>query len=158
MGDQNRTATALIVLGCPQLPVQTSIALWLSHELRLRGVEVTICGTPSARKLVAVADPDSHYRGTMEDLDACIGRLADGEADYDCSVIFVHNDGGLSYAATIASITDGLVVPVIYGDHAAALADSLPFDCRPAVAPATHNPGPLKRAIREVFPWDALNR
>jgi len=158
MSDQNRPATALIVLGCPQLPVQTSIALWLSHELRSKGIEVTICGTPSARKLLAVADPDGHYRGVMEDLDACIGRLADGGEEYDCSVIFVHNDGGISYAATVASITDGRVVPVIYGENAAALAGSLPFACSPAVAPATHNPGPLQRAIREVFPWDALNR
>jgi len=54
---ENDEKTALILLGCPQVPVQTSMALYLVHGLKQQGIRPVIAGTTAARKLMEVADP-----------------------------------------------------------------------------------------------------
>ncbi len=152
-GDEGKTA--LIMLGCPQVPVQTSAAIYLAYRLKRSGVRAVIAGTPSARKLVQLADPEGHYIGSVEDLDKCIAGMAEGKKTYHSSFVFIHNDAGVSYAATTAAISGGQVYPVIFGSEAEALAAAIEFPCTKIVAPATHNPMPLKRKIDEVMGWDA---
>ena len=72
---EENAPTALILLGCPQVPVQTSLAIYLCHALKAHGILPTIAGTTSARKLVDVADPEGHYIGPFIDLDACIAHV-----------------------------------------------------------------------------------
>jgi hypothetical protein len=36
---------ALLVMGCPEVPVQMSIVLYLSHKLSKAGYDVTVAGT-----------------------------------------------------------------------------------------------------------------
>ncbi|MCC7565681.1 MAG: DUF1890 domain-containing protein [Methanomicrobiaceae archaeon] len=155
---QGEGADALILLGCPQVPVQTSAALYLAHALSRAGIRPRIAGTPAARKLVEVADPERHYAADLADLDGCIGEMAEGRGGYRYCFAFIHNDSGVAYAATVAAISQAHIVAVLFGEHAEALAGEIEFPCERIVAPAPHNPLPLKRRIDEVLTWVASNQ
>ncbi|MBO4354994.1 MAG: DUF1890 family protein, partial [Methanomicrobium sp.] len=43
---------ALLVLGCPQVPIQTTAVLYIAGRLKKAGIRTVIAGTPSARLLV----------------------------------------------------------------------------------------------------------
>lgn len=143
--------TALLLLGCPQVPVQTSVAIYLCHALKAHGILPTIAGTISARKLIDVADPEGHYIGASIDLDACIAAIAEKERDFDQIFVFVHNDGGVSYAGTISAISRGRLIAVVYGEHAEEVAATITFPCEKVVAKAVHNPMPLVHKLKEVL-------
>ncbi|MFY9982986.1 MAG: DUF1890 family protein, partial [Methanoregula sp.] len=66
--DTHSSKTALLVLGCPQVPVQTSIALYLISRLKSSGITPIIAGNKAANTLLFVADPDRHYLGEVTDL------------------------------------------------------------------------------------------
>jgi hypothetical protein len=104
---------AVLVLGCPQVPVQTSIALYLAAHLRKKGVVPVIAGNRAARLNAEVSDPDRHYTGETMDLDRFIEDLAADRRKFDYYFIFIHNDAGISYAATVQSITGATVVALI---------------------------------------------
>lgn len=144
----------LLVMGCPKVPVQTSLVLYLASRMKKTGIHTIIAGTPSARQLLRVADPDGHYIMEMKDLDATIGSLADGEMEVTESFVFVHNDAGVSYAATIQSLTNHQVTAIIFGEDVENIVREITFPCRVIAEVATHNPMPLKRKIEEVAPWD----
>ena len=97
--------TALLVLGCPQVPVQTSIALYLAHRLRQAGITPVVAGNRSALTLLVVADPDRKYLGEAIDLDRAIDQITDKKRDFSLCFVFIHNDAGISYAATMGSIS-----------------------------------------------------
>jgi len=147
--------SALIMLGCPQVPVQTSLALYLSHELGKKGFRVDFAGTPSARKLIEVADPERYYIQYMIDLDHCIADLAEKKRDYDLCFVFIHNDAGVSYAATVRELSEAGVVPIIFGEDADEIAGAFPAGTKMVVATATHNPMPLVKKLKEVLEWGA---
>ena len=48
----NPLGTALLVLGCPQVPVQTSIALYLINRLKKAGFVPVVAGNKSANTLL----------------------------------------------------------------------------------------------------------
>lgn len=156
---QKKPDTAFILLGCPQVPIQTSAALYLSGILRKKDVEVTIGGTKAARSLVEIADFDGVYTGGaggIRDIDSVIEAMADGTFDADVSFIFVHNEAGVAYAATIQAISSGTVIAVVFGGETMARVNELKEIGCPAVsAQGSHNPLPLKRKIDEVISWDA---
>ena len=143
---------ALLVLGCPQVPVQTGIALYLMYGLRRHGVVPVVAGNPAARMLVEVSDPLHHYVGEMIDIDTCIGDLADKKRAFSYYIVFIHNDAGVSYAATIQSITGKTIAALIYGEHFQDIAGSIDFPCEKISAKAVHNPMPMKKKIDEVLP------
>jgi hypothetical protein len=138
---------ALLVLGCPEVPVQTSIALYLMRVLRRTGIYPVVAGTKAARALLDTADVDRHYVGDLIDLDQCIGEIAEGRRDAHLCFVFVHKDAGISYAATMASLLHGEVYALVFGDHAQELANQITFPIHLITARATHNPGPLKHRI-----------
>ena len=148
---------AVLVLGCPQVPVQTSIALYLAAHLRKKGVVPVIAGNRAARLNAEVSDPDRHYTGEIMDLDRFIEDLAAEQRKFDYYFIFIHNDAGISYAATVQSITGVTVVALIYGEHFQEMADAIEFPCEKIAAKAVHNPMPLKKKIDEVLPWVVSN-
>ncbi|MCK4812188.1 MAG: DUF1890 family protein, partial [Methanosarcinales archaeon] len=92
----NRLNNALLLLGCPELPVQTGIALYLANKLAKKDVDVTIAGTPSAINLIKVSDPERNYAKKMIDLDRCIENIAEKRMDFDSCFVFIHNDAGIS--------------------------------------------------------------
>ena len=148
---------AVLVLGCPQVPVQTSISLYLAASLRKKGIVPIIAGNRAARLNAEVSDPDRHYTGAYIDLDRFIEDLADGKSRFDYYFIFIHNDAGISYAATVQSLTGAMVVGLIYGEHFQEMADAIEFPCEKIAAHAVHNPMPLKKKIDEVLPWVVSN-
>lgn len=152
-----KAKTAVLVLGCPQVPVQTGVGLYLMHALRKKGVVPVVAGNRAARMLIEVADPEQHYVGETVDLDRFIEDLAGSARLYDLYFVFIHNDSGVSYAATVQSITGSTVVALIYGERFQEIADSVDFPCEKIAVNAVHNPMPLKKKIDEVLPWVVSN-
>ncbi len=142
---------ALILLGCPEGPVQTSIALYLAFRLRERGDEVVVAGTGAALKLTKLADPRGHYLGETMNIDRCIASISEGKADFDQCFAFAHSDAGITYAGTIGYISRAELFVLIFGRSAEELAETVEFDCRKLVAKAVHDPLPLKRLLDEVI-------
>ena len=154
-GQTPQPKTALLVLGCPQVPVQTSIALYLINRLKKAGITPVAAGNKAANTLLVVSDPDRHYLGEVMDLDRAIGLITDGKRTFDFCFVFIHNDAGISYAATMAAISKSVVYAVIYGENCSEIASAIDFPCRKIAAKAVHNPLPLKKMLDEVAPWAA---
>jgi threonyl-tRNA synthetase len=147
---------ALLLLGCPEVPVQMGIALYLSHRLRKEGWDVTVAGNPSVLHLIRVSDPARHYMERITALDRCMEKLIEGTAKPDLCLVFAHNDAGLSYAATVGSVSSARVVVIIFGRQAEELAKTIEFPCESIVEKAVHNPLALRQKIDKVFGWAAL--
>ncbi|MCX6686518.1 MAG: DUF1890 domain-containing protein [Methanoregula sp.] len=145
--------SALLVLGCPQVPVQTSIALYLIHRLRQAGISPVVAGNRSAVTLLVVADPKRHYLGEALDLDRAIDQITEKKRDFDLCFVFIHNDAGVSYAATMGAISKARLYAIIYGEHYDKIVSSIEFPCINIAANAVHNPMPLKKMLDEVAPW-----
>jgi len=148
-------ATALLVLGCPQVPVQTSIALYLINRLKKAGITPVVAGNKAANTLLVVADPDRHYLGEVMDLDRAVALISDGKRDFDSCYVFIHNDAGVSYAATMGAISKAKLFTIVYGEHFEEQVKKIEFPCTTIAAKAVHNPLPLKKAIDEAKPWAA---
>lgn len=155
---ENDEQTALILLGCPQVPVQTSMALYLVHGLREQGTRPVVAGTPAARKLMETADPSRHYLSEMADLDDAIDAIAEKQRDFDLCFVFIHNDSGVAYAGTMAYISKARLYALLFGEHAEELAGEIEFPCEVVAAKAVHNPMPLKRRLDEVMQWAVSKR
>ncbi|MGD0535302.1 DUF1890 domain-containing protein [Methanoregula sp.] len=147
--------TALLVLGCPQVPVQTSIALYLVSRFKKAGITPIIAGNKAANTLLVVADPDRHYLGEVMDLDRAVAQIMEKKRDFDRCFVFIHNDAGISYAATMSAISKAKLYVLVYGEHQEDLVQQITFPCTKIAAKAVHNPLPLKKAIDEVAPWAA---
>lgn len=160
MNDTQITAgTGLVMLGCPQIPIQTSAALYIVHRLRKAGITTTVAGTKAARSLLEVADPERAYLDEVIDLDTCIGMVAERERDFDLCFVFVHNDAGIAYSASMAAMSEGRVYAVIFGGSAEeilAQMDEIP--CEKIMAKGSHNPLPMKRKLDGVLEWVVSNR
>jgi hypothetical protein len=148
--------SALLVLGCPQVPVQTSIALYLINRLRRAGIVPVVAGNKSANTLLIIADPDRHYLGEVMDLDRAVAMITEKKRDFERCFVFIHNDAGISYAATMGAISKAKLFALIYGEHYDELVKQIDFPCTVIAAKAVHNPMPLKKAIEEVNPWAAV--
>jgi hypothetical protein len=148
----NGKGKALLVMGCPEVPVQTSIVLYLSNKLQKSGVHVTVAGTDAALKLMKVSDPEGHYIKDTVDLDQCIADLAEKRYDFDLCFVFMHSDAGMTYGATMSAISKAKIYAVIFGKNADALAETVEYPAEKIVAKATHNPTPLKNKIDKVIP------
>ena len=146
-------ATALLVLGCPQVPVQTSIALYLINRLKKAGIVPTVAGNKAANTLLVVADPDRHYLGEVMDLDRAVAMITDKKRDFDRCFVFIHNDAGISYAATMGAMSKAKLFTLVYGEHCDDLVKQIEFPSTTIAAKAVHNPLPLKKALDEVKPW-----
>ena len=141
---------ALLVMGCPEVPVQMSLVLYLSNRLKNAGINVTVAGTDAAIKLLKVSDPDSHYVKTTVDLDDLIVEIVEKKIDFDLCFAFMHSDAGMTYGATMSAISKAKLYAVIFGKEAEALAQSVEYPAEKIVAKAVHNPVPLKNKIDKV--------
>jgi hypothetical protein len=141
---------ALLVMGCPEVPVQMSAVIYLSYKLSKAGLQVTVAGTDAALKLLAVSDPEKYYVKNTIDLDRCIADLVEKRADYDLCFVFMHNDAGMTYGATMSVISRAKLYAVVFGKNAEALAEAIDYPAEKIVAQAVHNPTPLKNRIDRV--------
>ncbi|MEA3324885.1 MAG: DUF1890 domain-containing protein [Euryarchaeota archaeon] len=148
-------SNALLLLGCPESPVQTAIALYLANKLKRDSIDVTVAGTRSAIALLKVSDPEGNYVSETVDLDSCIENLAEKKLDFDLCFVFVRNDAGISYLSTLSSISDAKLFAIVFGSDADAFASMIDFKCEKIVYKTGHNPVPLKKRIDQVMAWDA---
>ncbi|MCL7412332.1 MAG: DUF1890 domain-containing protein [ANME-2 cluster archaeon] len=156
----NGTPKAIILLGCPEVPVQTSLAIYLTDLLNKSGVHVRIAGNKAALELVSTADPAGYYVRDTADLDATIGALASKEVDCDICYVFIHNDAGVSYLATASALVSGECAGIIFGNSAQSLGEQCDnLGLANIRARAVHNPRPLKsRILSEVERWVASTK
>jgi hypothetical protein len=141
----------LLMMGCPEIPIQTSIALYLSHKLTNLGFDVTVAGTDAVIKLLKVSDSDGYYVKKMVDLDKTLEDIIEKRMDFDICFAFMHNDAGMTYAATISAISQAKLYSVIFGRNAETLAESIEFDTEKIVAKDVHNPIRLKSKLDKVI-------
>lgn len=143
--------SALLVMGCPEVPVQMSMVIYLSHKLSKSGWDVTVAGTDAAVKLLKAADPESYYVKKTVDLDEMIVDIVEKKVDFDVCFAFMHSDAGMTYGATFSAISRARLFAVVFGKNAEALGGSIDYPAEKIVAKATHNPNPLKNKIDKVI-------
>ena len=148
---------ALFMMGCPELPVQTAAALYIANKLNKEGIEVTCAGNKAAISLLLNSDPEKHYIKKVMDLDRCIGALAEKTIDFDLCLVFIHSDSGISYLATIKSISKAKTIAVIFGKEIESLIEAS-GESMIIAAKAVHNPTPLRAQIDGVKSWAALRK
>ena len=154
-GGGTEKKTGLFLLGCPEVPVQMGIALYLAGRLEKSGVSVAVAGNPSVIQLIRVSDPDQHYVKKIMNLEKAMADLIEGRMHPDLTVAFAHNDAGISYAATARHVSESPLYLIIFGKDAEELAALAEFDCEKIVEKAVHNPAQLKKKIDGVFGWAA---
>lgn len=138
---------ALILLGCPESPSQTPMAVYATYKLKSMGYEVTTASTPSAMKLLEVGDPEGHYIEKKIDIDSCMDKLESGT--FDLLVGFIHKDAAVSYFVTFYSILNTESIAIIFEKDPEKLEDfentvSESTDAHIVSARAYHNPTPLR--------------
>ena len=148
---------ALLMMGCPELPVQTALALYIANKLNGEGFEVTAAGNKAAISLLLNSDPGKHYIKKVMDLDRCIGALAEKKIEFDLGFVFIHSDSGISYLATLKSLSKAKTVALIFGKEIEPLIEAS-GDSLIIAAKAVHNPTPLRAQIDGVKSWAALRR
>ncbi|MCX9011617.1 MAG: DUF1890 domain-containing protein [Candidatus Methanoperedens sp.] len=146
---------ALLMMGCPELPVQTAAALYIANRLNREGFEVIAAGNNAAISLLLNSDPDRHYVKKVLDLDRCIANLAEKKMEFDLCFVFIHSDSGISYLATVKSLSKAKTVAIIFGKEIAPLIEAS-GDSIIMAAKAVHNPTPLRAKIDGVKSWAAL--
>ena len=146
---------ALLLMGCPELPVQTAAALYIANKLNREGFEVIAAGNRAALGLLLNSDPERHYIKKAIDIDRCIADLAEKKNDYDICFVFIHSDTGISYLATVKSLSKAKTVAVIFGKEIEPLIEAS-RDSMIIAAKAVHNPVLLRQQIDGVKSWAAL--
>lgn len=141
----------LLMMGCPEVPIQTSIVLYLSHKLAGSGFDVTVAGTGAANQLLKVSDSDGYYVKKLANLDKTLENVIEKRADFDICFAFMHNDAGMAYAATMCAVSGAKLYSVVFGRNAEALAETIEFDCEKIIEKAAHNPVQLKNKLDKVL-------
>jgi hypothetical protein len=148
-------ASVLLILGCPEVPVQQALALHIAWYLRKKGTAVHAAGNPAVLNLLKVSDPEKHYLPEMQVLEKCIGEIVEKKRDCTLCIVFAHSDVGISYAATMRHLLPASrLVVIIFGRDPDALVALVDFPCEKIVEKAVHNPMALRKKINGVFGWD----
>ena len=138
---------AIILLGCPESPSQTPLAIYATNKLTGMGYKVTVASTPSAKKLLEVSDPEEHYVKNKTDIETCLDGLKEG--DYDFLLGFVHKDAAVSYFVTFYHILNTKSLALVFHRDP----EKLEYfenmvkentEAEIASARAYHNPTPLR--------------
>ena len=152
--DQIRSA--LVVLGCPEVPVQQALAIDLAYNLRKTGFDVLFAGNHSVLGLLTVSDPERHYLQNMMVLEKCIEEIVEGGRRAHLCVVLAHNDAGISYAATMRHLLpESRLVVIVFGKTPRPLLELITFPCETIAEKAVHGPGVLRKKIHGVFGWAA---
>jgi len=148
---------ALILLGCPEAPSQTPMAVYAVHKLTSKGYEVLVASTPSALKLLEVSDPDEYYVKNKIDIESCLDSLEEGS--FDLLLGFVHKDAAVSYFVTFYHILNTTSLAVVF-ERDPQLMEKFENDIKESTdaitvsARAYHNPTPIRvkfdRALKQL--------
>lgn len=148
---------ALVLLGCPETPSQTPLAVYVFNKLTKMGYDVTIAANPAAKKLVSISDPEGYYKLNIVDLERILGEIS--EKDYDLLVGFVHKDAAASFFVTFDQILNTQSLALVFSRDADEVEEFVNMiqesgsNAIIAAVRAFHNPSPIKvkfdRAIKE---------
>ena len=97
-------AEALIFIGCPQIPVQAPLVLYIADFLKDAGVTPVVAANPSAKQLVRTSDPKGHYVSEFRDLERTVNDLAEGKVSYPLIISLMQE--GLLSAATFTILRE----------------------------------------------------
>ena len=148
---------ALILLGCPESPSQTPMAVYAAQKLAKIGYDVTIASTPAANKLLEVSDPDEYYVKNKIDIESCLDGLEKGQ--YDLLVGFVSKDAATSYFITFYHLLQCESLALIFEKDSELLKDFESMvaentNAKIVAVRAFHNPTPIRvkfdRALKEL--------
>ena len=103
---------ALLLLGCPEAPSQTPLAVYTTYKLKEIGYDVTIASTPSAKKLLEISDPENIYVTNKIDIETSLENL--NEDEFDLLVGFVHKDAAVAYFVTFYHILNTKSVAITF--------------------------------------------
>ena len=148
---------ALVLLGCPETPSQTPMAVYVFNRLTHLGYDVTIAANPAAKKLVSISDPEGYYKLNIIDLERTLGEIS--EKDYDLLVGSVHKDAAASFFVTFDQILNTRSLALVFSRDADEVEEFVNMiqesgsNATIAAVRAFHNPSPIKvkfdRAIKE---------
>ena len=148
---------ALVLLGCPETPSQTPLAVYVFNKLTKMGYDVTIAANPAAKKLVSISDPEGYYKLKLVDLERTLGEIS--EKDYDLLVGFVHKDAAASFFVTFDQILNTQSLALVFSRDADEVEEFVNMiqesgsNAIIAAVRAFHNPSPIKvkfdKAIKE---------
>ena len=148
---------ALVLLGCPETPSQTPMAVYVYSKLTKMGYDTTIAANPAAKKLVKVSDPEDFYHLNLVDLERLLGEINPG--DFDLLVGFVHKDAAASFFVTFDQILQTKSLALVFSRDADEVAEFVSMieesgsEAKIAAVRAFHNPSPIKvkfdKAIKE---------
>jgi len=153
MNDDNDTAEAVLILGCPEVPVQQALALYCAHQYKVHGNELRIAGNTAVLQLLRVSDPGKHYITKVMNLDRCIEDLSTKKLKPSLCIMFIHNDGGVAYAATVRFLFQGRLIVVVFGRDAEQLGAEIDSSCEKIVEVTVHNPEKIRKRLDEVMGW-----
>ncbi len=149
---------ALVLLGCPETPSQTPMAVYVFNKLTNLGYDTTIAANPAAKKLVKISDPEDYYHLNLVDLERLLGEINPG--DFDLLVGFVHKDAAASFFVTFEQILQCKSLALVFSRDADEVAEFVSMieesgsNASIAAVRAFHNPSPIKvkfdRAIKEM--------
>ena len=148
---------ALVLLGCPETPSQTPMAVYVFNKLTKMGYDVTIAANPAASKLVRISDPEDLYNLKLVDLERLLGDINQG--DFDLLVGFVHKDAAASFFVTFDQILQTKSLALVFSRDADDIAEFVEMieesgsNAKITAVRALHNPSPIKvrfdKAIKE---------
>lgn len=148
---------ALVLLGCPEAPSQTPMAVYAAYKLSEMDYDVTIAANPAASKLIKVSDPKNVYVEKIVDLDNCLNSLNEG--DYDLLVGFVHKDAAASFFITFYHILQCESIALVFEKDMELLESYVDMvdentDAKIVAVKAFHNPTPIRvrfdKALEEL--------
>ena len=148
---------ALVLLGCPETPSQTPMAVYVFNKLTKMGYDVTIAANPAASKLVRISDPEGYYNLNLVDLERTLGEIDEG--DYDLLVGFVHKDAAAAFFVTFDQILNTKSLALVFSrdmdeiDEFVSMIHESGSSAKIVAVRAFHNPSPIKvkfdKAIKE---------
>lgn len=148
---------ALVLLGCPETPSQTPMAVYVSNKLSKMGYDVSIAANPAAKKLVKISDPEGFYNLDLIDLERTLGEISEG--DYDLLVGFVHKDAAASFFVTFDQILNTKSLALVFErdinlvEEFVNMIEESGSNAKIVAVRAFHNPSPIKvqfdKAIKE---------
>lgn len=153
---ENEDKKALIILGCPEVPVQNALAIYTAYQLKTCGYSFLIAGNPAVMKLLMTSDPLRHYVGKMITLEKAVEDITSGDDGYDLCIAFAHSDAGISYAATMKYLLPSArFITIVFGREADSISKLIEYEGEQIVEIAVHNPMQLRKKMSEVLGWDA---
>ncbi len=145
---------ALIVLGCPEVPVQNALAVYTAYQLKSSGYSFLIAGNPAVMKLLMTSDPERHYIGAMTSLEKAVEDISSGNDNVDLCIAFAHSDAGISYAATMKYLLPSArFITIVFGREAESISHLIEYEGEQIVEVAVHNPMQLRKKMSEVLGW-----